>query len=359
MGRVPKKTDHTRSKSSSRYTKLHMQALLRPERAIAIDRSVIMLFIKLSSTKTHWSGGKMLELWENAQHEERQLVNSSNGVRKAISGVVHSFGSAFKHNSRSISSCRRISDQDVSIDPKETQKFAKLAKDWWDPDGPFKPLHAMNRVRCDFIRNVIADVAQRHSMTKSSMKVLDVGCGGGILSESIARMGPHVLGIDVNEAGIKTAQEHALLDGTLRDKLKYETRNMHDVASESEKFDLVIASEVIEHVASTHDFCVNLVKATRPGGSIVLSTLNRTASSYMLAILGAEYIMRWVPQGTHDWGAFVTPEEMVTWMDKAGAQLGRQVIADGIAGMSYQPITGLWYLGRNIEVNYIASFCVE
>ena len=245
-----------------------------------------------------------------------------------------------------------------SVNRKEAEKFAKLSRYWWDPEGPFKPLHQMNRVRCEFIRDVLQMMAKRRGVPKTMLRVLDVGCGGGILSESVARMGPRVLGIDVNTDGIDVARQHADTNYTIKDRIEYKTESLESIVEKEEgKFDLVIASEVIEHVDCVVDFCGSLARAVAPGGSIIISTLNRTPVSYATAIVGAEYMLQWVPQGTHTWDAFVTPEELTHWMQKASESLSeKDVELDMIAGMSYQPITGLWYLGRNLDVNYIALF---
>lgn len=258
-----------------------------------------------------------------------------------------------------------------SINQIEAEKFAKLSDLWWDERGPFKPLHAMNRVRCEFIKTVLETkceiVEQRTLERPNVMRALDVGCGGGILSESLATMAldsgavrMHVTGIDVHTPGIEAAIRHrdevlipCTKSKTLFPQLEYRLQAIEELSeSEHDAYDVVIASEVIEHVESVEQFCRNIVRVTKPGGHIIVSTLNRSIKSYFLAILGAEYIAQLVPEGTHEWNRFVTPEELVHLFcdNETGASLQM------LSGMSYQPITGLWHLSNDTDVNYIASF---
>ncbi len=237
-----------------------------------------------------------------------------------------------------------------SVNAREVAKFAKLSEHWWDPSGPCKPLHALNKARCEFIRDVFSD------MNPAPSRVLDVGCGGGILSESLARMGVHVTGIDVNAEGIRTAEEHKTLDDSIVDAIEYRNQSIEELLSTQEgpnSHDVVIASEVIEHVDALPDFCSSLVLATKPGGRIIISTLNRTSLAYLMAIVGAEHVLKIVPEGTHEWSKFVTPEEIVHLFPSNSTSL------DWMAGMTYQPFTDTWHLSKHIEVNYIASFIVH
>jgi len=245
-----------------------------------------------------------------------------------------------------------------SVDKHETEKFARMSDAWWDLEGPFKPLHQMNRARCEFIKECIHDFQSlKDDKAKSKLRVLDVGCGGGILSESLAKMDLNVLGIDLNAQGIETAKQHAAKDSRLASKIEYRSTSLEEICKEGKQFDIVIASEVIEHVASVPDFCASLVKASSPGGIIIVSTLNRTPSSYMAAIVGAEYVFKWVPEGTHEWEKFITPEELVHHMEAAGKSVGDAACkVDMTAGMTYQPITGIWYLSKDLSINYISSF---
>ena len=264
-----------------------------------------------------------------------------------------------------------------SVNRGEAAKFAKLSASWWDPNGPFKPLHAMNKARCEFIKKIIDDyiaengAASARTRKRQVLNVLDVGCGGGILSESLATMHfresnvqVSVLGIDVNQEGIDTAQEHKLAvhPELTASKLDYRTLAIEELLTENRSgpdlFDITIASEVIEHVDHPQEFCRNLIRATAPGGRIIISTLNRTVKSYGLAIIGAETVLRMVPEGTHDWSKFVTPEELVLMMTGDGTVGGRQGASlDTMAGMVLNPLSGMWRLDADsVDVNYISSF---
>lgn len=190
------------------------------------------------------------------------------------------------------------------------------------------------------------------------LRILDVGCGGGLLAESLARQGAFVHGIDVNEEGIQVAQRHALLDPELAGRLTYEQATIENVAARcttthsrtDTSFHAVIASEVIEHVANVQQFCTALVQATAPGGAIVVSTMSRTPRAYALAVLAAENILGMVPRGTHEWSKFIIPEELTMVMKEAGATL------EQMAGMVYNPVSGRWMLATDVNVNYIAYF---
>jgi polyprenyldihydroxybenzoate methyltransferase/3-demethylubiquinol 3-O-methyltransferase len=172
-------------------------------------------------------------------------------------------------------------------------------------------------------------------------------------------MGGHVHGIDVNYEGIAAAQVHAALDPSLEypERLKYSTTKVEDIAiTEQESFDAVIASEVIEHVASVPAFCTALIQATAPSGAIVISTLNRTVRAYALAVVAAEQVLQWAPPGTHEWSKFVTPEELVLAMEEAGERQGKTVKLEQVSGMIFDPLKGQWGLGRDVGINYLAFF---
>jgi polyprenyldihydroxybenzoate methyltransferase / 3-demethylubiquinol 3-O-methyltransferase len=244
----------------------------------------------------------------------------------------------------------------TTVNPKETKKFAALSHQWWDPNGPFRPLHQLNPTRCRFIRTALIDKfdLDPHSpQPLNGLRILDVGCGGGILSESLARMGAHVQGIDATAEGPEVAAAHAATDPQLESRLQYRTTTVEDVVSMGETYDAVIASEVIEHVASVPDFCNALVGASVPGGSVILSTINRTARAYALAIVAAERVLRLVPPGTHEWSKFVTPAELTLAMRDAGSGP-----AERAAGMQFDIVRGKWDLSRDIGINYIMSFGV-
>lgn len=302
--------------------------------------------------------------------------------RKSLNGVAEDEEEELSRVARgnllfsSSASVREDVAQGSSVNRHEAQKFAQLSGSWWDIQGPFKPLHAMNRARCEFIQRALdvhlqncwkTMLGQHEKQQRPDpITALDVGCGGGILSESLAtmRLGSgavriHVTGIDVHPQGIHAAIQHrdAVLLQSIEDEtapeLEYRVQSIEElIEQQSDTYDVVIASEVIEHVDSMEEFCTNIVRATKPGGQIIVSTLNRTLKSYLLAIVGAEYITRMVPKGTHEWNKFVTPEELVHLL----CDQEHPVSLDVMSGMSYQPLTGLWHLCEDTDVNYIASF---
>ena len=227
----------------------------------------------------------------------------------------------------------------TNADPIELQKFSALAAKWWDPTSEFKPLHAINPLRLGWIDR-IAPLAGR--------RVLDVGCGGGILTEAMARQGALAKGIDLAEKSLKVAGLHKLESGVAVD---YECVSAEDLAArEPGSFDLVTCMEMLEHVpdpASTVRACAALVK---PGGQVFFSTLNRNPKSYLFAVIGAEYLLRLLPRGTHDYAKFIKPSEHARFCRIAGLEAG------AITGMSYNPLTDHYWLGRDTDVNYLAHY---
>ena len=225
----------------------------------------------------------------------------------------------------------------LNVDEQELAKFEALASRWWDPDSEFKPLHDINPLRLDYIAERVGDLAGK--------QVLDVGCGGGILAESVALRGARVLGIDMGEAPLAVAQLHQLESGA---KLDYRRTTAEQLAeSEAARFDVVTCMELLEHVpdpASTIQACARLVK---PGGHLFFSTINRNPKSYLFAIIGAEYVLRLLPRGTHDYRKFIRPSELDGWIRAAGLTL-RQ-----ITGLHYNPLTGRYWLGPGVMVNYM------
>ncbi|XP_047940704.1 ubiquinone biosynthesis O-methyltransferase, mitochondrial [Salvia hispanica] len=237
-----------------------------------------------------------------------------------------------------------------SLNEDELKKFAAIAETWWEAEGPFKPLHAMNPTRLAFIRSTLC----RHfgkdpccSRPFEGLKFVDIGCGGGILSEPLARMGASVTGVDAVEKNIKIAQLHADLDPTTS-SIDYLCTTAEKLVEEHRKFDAVLALEVIEHVADPADFCKSLSALTENGGATLISTINRSMRAYATTIVVAEYLLRWLPAGTHDWSSFLTPEELVLILQRAS------VSVQEMAGFVYNPLTGRWSLSDNIGVNFIA-----
>lgn len=228
----------------------------------------------------------------------------------------------------------------------EIAKFDALAARWWDPDGPMKPLHRMNSLRTGWIAERLA---KRHGRDPAAadalagLTLLDVGCGAGLASEAFARRGASVTGLDAAGEALEAARAHAEAAGLA---ITYRAGLPEDLP-DGETFDAVVALEVIEHVAERDAFLAALARATKPGGLVFLSTLNRTPRSFLMAKLGAEYLLRMLPVGTHDWKMFVTPSELGTGLRGAGLP-----VAD-IAGMVMDKLTGRWHASRDVAVNYI------
>jgi 2-polyprenyl-6-hydroxyphenyl methylase/3-demethylubiquinone-9 3-methyltransferase len=224
----------------------------------------------------------------------------------------------------------------TNADPKELAKFSELAHRWWDPQGEFRPLHQINPLRLAWI-DAKARIAGK--------RVLDVGCGGGILAEAMARAGAAVKGIDLAEKPLKVAELHRLESGAA---VEYEAASAEDLARrEPGSYDVVTCMEVLEHVpepASTVAACAALLK---PGGHAFFATLNRNPKSYLFAIIGAEYVLRLLPRGTHDWARFIKPSELARFCRDASLDVG------ALIGMTYNPLTGIYALGRDTDVNYI------
>jgi 2-polyprenyl-6-hydroxyphenyl methylase/3-demethylubiquinone-9 3-methyltransferase len=228
----------------------------------------------------------------------------------------------------------------ASVVPSEIARFDALAQRWWDPDGPMRPLHRMNPVRVGWI-----DDRVRTRFGGAGVRVLDVGCGAGLAAEALARRGHTVLGIDAAEDAIAAARAHADGRGL---PLEYRAATAEDLVAEGARFPVVTALEVIEHVADPAAFVRTLARLLEPGGLLFVSTLNRTPRAFLTAKLGAEYVLRMLPVGTHDWRRFVTPAELGAHARAAGLRL-----AD-IAGMVPDPLRGGWRVERDVGVNYIA-----
>ncbi|WP_368415949.1 bifunctional 2-polyprenyl-6-hydroxyphenol methylase/3-demethylubiquinol 3-O-methyltransferase UbiG [Falsiroseomonas sp.] len=226
----------------------------------------------------------------------------------------------------------------------EIQKFGALAARWWDPSGPMKPLHRMNPLRTGWIARRIASANGRAGTDLSGLTLLDVGCGAGLASEAFARMGAQVTGLEAAPEALAAARDHAASGGLAID---YRDGTPEMLAANGAAFDAVVALEVIEHVEDRDAFLAALAALAKPGGQVFLSTLNRTARSFLMAKLGAEYVLRLLPVGTHDWRMFVTPGELGTGLRRAGLRV------TDIAGMTMDPLSGRWRESRDLGVNYL------
>jgi len=228
--------------------------------------------------------------------------------------------------------------QTRNADPEELARFDEAASRWWDPEGDFAPLHAINPLRLDYIEQRTGGLAGR--------RVLDVGCGGGILAEGLAARGAEVTGIDLAGRSLEVARLHALESGV---EVSYRQVAAEELAAESPGgFDLVTCLELLEHVpdpASVVQACATLV---RPGGNVVFSTLSRTPKAYLFAIVGAEHVLRLLPRGTHRHGAFIRPSELAAWARHSGLEL------EHLQGLGYNPLTRRYFLGEDVDVNYLA-----
>ncbi|SHK20005.1 3-demethylubiquinone-9 3-methyltransferase [Roseomonas rosea] len=225
----------------------------------------------------------------------------------------------------------------------EVAKFDALAAEWWNPRGPMAPLHAMNPLRTRWIAERLGSAFGRDPAALDGLPLLDVGCGAGLAAEALARRGARVTGLDMAAGALEAARFHAAGQGL---SIDYRQGRPEDLSGQ---FEAVTALEVIEHVADRDTFLASLARATRPGGMVFLSTLNRTARSFLFAKLGAEYLLRLLPRGTHDWRMFVTPAELGMGLRRAGLR-----VVD-VAGMVPDPLTGGWHESRDTAVNYIMA----
>ena len=236
----------------------------------------------------------------------------------------------------------------VSVDPAEMASFASMAENWWDPNGPFKPLHIMNGAWLGFIKETLCEHFHRDpssDLPLKGLRILDIGCGGGLLCEPMTRLGAQVTGVDALEKNLKTAKTHA-------EQVNLEIDYRHGtieqlVQSQELPFDVVLNMEVIEHVANPPDFMKDCGAMVREGGLMICSTINRTFKAFSFAILGAEYILRWLPRGTHQYAKLVKPLEIKRWLTDAG------LTPEPSIGMSLNPLTSQWRFSDDLNINYV------
>lgn len=225
-----------------------------------------------------------------------------------------------------------------NVDPEEIKKFDAMAKRWWDPEGDMKPLHLLNPLRLAYIQS---------NISLNNKRVLDVGCGGGILTESLAKQGAHVTGIDLSDAALDAAHQH-LSQTTLH--IDYKKIAVEDLAKQGTQFDIITCLEMLEHVPNPASIIEACFSCLKPGGSIFFSTINRTPKAFLSAIVGAEYLLKMLPKGTHHYEKFIKPSELNAWCQKA------KLYFKHIQGISYHPLSGQFALSQNVDINYLVYY---
>ena len=238
----------------------------------------------------------------------------------------------------------------VTVDPAEIAKFEAMAAEWWDPEGKFKPLHMLQPCRLDYITSQIAGEFDRDLSGEApfaGLRIVDIGCGGGLLCEPMARLGAEVVGVDAAARNIPVAQTHAAQSGL---EIDYRHTTSEALAEAGETFDVVLNMEVVEHVSDPLAYLSACRALLKPGGLHICSTINRNAKSFGMAIVGAEWVMRWLPKGTHEWSKFITPDELYDLLSKAGLEpVDRK-------GFVFNPVTWAWKLSdRDLSVNYVTA----
>ncbi len=238
----------------------------------------------------------------------------------------------------------------TTVDPSEIAKFEAMAAEWWDPNGKFKPLHMMTPVRLDYITTQIAEEYDRdlsHALPFTGLRILDIGCGGGLLCEPMARLGATVVGVDAGGSNIPVARAHAQQSGL---DIDYRHTTAEAIGDAGELFDVILNMEVVEHVADPLAYLTACQRLLKPGGLHLCSTINRNAKSFAAAIVGAEFIMRWLPKGTHDWAKFITPGELYALLRQSGLDpVDRK-------GFQFNPVSWRWSLSdRDLSVNYVTA----
>tara|TARA_B100000686_G_C16800218_1_gene985400 strand:- start:3931 stop:4764 length:834 start_codon:yes stop_codon:yes gene_type:complete len=240
-----------------------------------------------------------------------------------------------------------MNKNDHNVSNEEVEKFSNLADKWWDPHGPFRPLHQINPVRLMYIRSNLClhfNLNPQNMSPLLNLSILDIGCGGGLIAEPLAKMGANVTAIDASEKNINAAHIHSINSGL---NINYKSVTAESLVDKGIKFDVVLALETIEHVKDLASFIKICSLLIKPNGAVFFSTLNRTPKSWVLGIIAAEYVLGWLPRGTHDWKKFVKPSELVSLMKQ------EQMNPSDISGLSYNPLTNDWSKTNNLSVNYI------
>ena len=235
-----------------------------------------------------------------------------------------------------------------TINKEEIEKFSRIAEEWWDPEGKFKPLHKFNPIRISYIKNNIVESFKLENKEKplENIKILDIGCGGGLLSEPFKRLGAEIVGIDASSKNINVAKLHAKKNNL---NIKYHCTSPENFKTDI-KFDVILNMEIIEHVEDVDFFLKSCAKLLRKNGIMFVATLNKTLKSYLFAIIGAEYILRWLPIGTHEWEKFVKPNDLIDILKKYNFELS------SLDGMKFNPIKDEWSLSSDKSINYIGKF---
>ena len=237
----------------------------------------------------------------------------------------------------------------LSLDPAEVEKFSKLAAEWWNPRGKFGILHVFNPVRLQYIKEQVCARFARDPFDRrpfAGLRFLDIGCGGGLLSEPMARLGAEIVGVDPSDKNIQTARVHAEEQELAID---YRVGTAEDLAAANEPFDVILNMEVIEHVTDPQAFIRVCASMLKPSGLIFVATINRTLKSFGLAIIGAEYVLGWLPKGTHQWEKFITPVELKDWLGENGVTVKDE------SGVVYNPLKDEWRKSRDMGVNYMVA----
>lgn len=240
-------------------------------------------------------------------------------------------------------------NKSTTIDPDDVANFVKIAEQWWDPKGKFAPLHKFNPIRLRYIRDKLGEHfgLKQNSQPYEGLRILDIGCGGGLLTEPISRLGADIIGADAAEKNIKIASAHAEQQGL---DIDYRATTSEDLAAAGEKFDVILNMEVIEHVADVPLFLSSCVQMLKPNGIMFIATLNRNFKSFAFAIIGVEYVLGWLPKGTHNWSKFIIPKELQGMMEDLGITMLEET------GVKYNPLSDKFSLSTDMSINYIQLF---